>query len=324
MKTFMDSEALIRTPLGIKQDRKSGILPTQQPIHANKKAFSSAQQKSVDQQDVAAFDQAFQKKSKIEHDTANEQPLDITDQAKDDFFLRQPIDENMVNGGGQNATGLSPNVLHVKRALSPFSGFPPSKDSLSVELKVPGKEVGNSKAGTQKKHEDMNQPHVDRHSPSHRSYDKPHRYALRMEDLRDNSDSVINNSWIAPQPLPQAVQATQTARAPVTTEEFVALIEQHVDRLLMSEKIEPGKVGSQVLITLKEPLFDQAPLMLTRTQTGWSLKSNGLSEENGMRIKRHVPRLVERFSERGLGDLEVELISAVEGVGHNDNYGATG
>lgn len=312
MKACMDSEALIRIQLGIKQDGKTGILPAQPSIHANKKAFSSAQQKSVDQQDVAAFDQAFQKKSKIDHDTAYEQPLDIADQAKDDFFLRQEIDENMVNCGSQNATGLSPNVLHVKRALSPLSGFPPPKDSLSVELKVPGKEVGNSKAGAQKKREDMNQPHVDRHSPGHRSYDKPHRYALRMEGLRDNSDSVINNVWITPQPLPQAVQATQTARAPVTTEEFVALIEQHVDRLLMSEKIEPGKVGSQMLITLKEPLFDQVPLMLTRTHTGWNLKSSGVSEENGNRIKRHLPRLVERFSERGLGELEVELISAVE------------
>ena len=83
-----------------------------------------------------------------------------------------------------------------------------------------------------------------------------------MEGLRDNSDSVINNVWITPQPLPQAVRATQAAST-CHDGRVCGAIEQHVDRLLMSEKIEPGKVGNQMLITLKEPLFDQVPLMLT-------------------------------------------------------------
>lgn len=95
-------------------------------------------------------------------------------------------------------------------------------------------------------------------------------------------------------------------------EEFMALVERHVERLAVSQVSSPEGQENQVLISLTGNVFHQASLMLTRTQTGWSIKTMGLNDENIARVKRHAHRLVERFAERGLGDLEFELIEAVE------------
>lgn len=129
----------------------------------------------------------------------------------------------------------------------------------------------------------------------------------------ESSNVVSIENYVLPPLLP-----TNEVAPPVVAardiEEFMALVERHVDRLAISQVSSPEGQENQVLITLTGNVFHQSSLMLTRTQTGWSIKTMGLNDENIVRVKRHVNRLVERFAERGLGDLEFELIESVAGM----------
>jgi hypothetical protein len=116
-------------------------------------------------------------------------------------------------------------------------------------------------------------------------------------------------SYVQPSLLPTN-EITPPVIAVRDIEEFMALVERHVERLAVSQVSSPDGQENQVLISLTGNVFHQASLMLTRTQTGWSIKTMGLNDENIARVKRHSHRLVERFAERGLGDLEFELIES--------------
>ena len=124
-----------------------------------------------------------------------------------------------------------------------------------------------------------------------------------------SSTFVSTESYVQP-PLLPTNEITPPVVAARDIEEFIALVERHVERLAISQVSSPEGQENQVLISLTGNVFHQASLMLTRTQTGWSIKTMGLNDENITRVKRHAHRLVERFAERGLGDLEFELIES--------------
>lgn len=161
------------------------------------------------------------------------------------------------------------------------------------------------------------EPFADSYEPQGRSHLEDSAVTSFKDEplIRDveNSSIVSIENYVLPPLLP-----TNEVAPPVVAardiEEFMALVERHVDRLAISPVSSPEGQENQVLITLTGNVFHQSSLMLTRTQTGWSIKTMGLNDENIVRVKRHMNRLVARFAERGLGDLEFELIESVAGM----------
>ncbi len=163
------------------------------------------------------------------------------------------------------------------------------------------------------------EPFADSYEPQGRSQfedsavsSSPSKDEQLIKDV-ENSNVVPIEYYVPPPMLPSSEVAPPVVAAR-DIEEFMALVERHVDRLAISPVSSPEGQENQVLITLTGNVFHQSSLMLTRTQTGWSIKAMGLNDENIVRVKRHVNRLVERFAERGLGDLEFELIESVAGM----------
>lgn len=131
-------------------------------------------------------------------------------------------------------------------------------------------------------------------------------------NLDVGSSTIVSIESYVQTPLLPTNEFAPVVAAARDIEEFMALVERHVERLAISQVSSPEGQENQVLISLTGNVFHQASLMLTRTQTGWSIKAMGLNDENSARVKRHAHRLVERFAERGLGDLEFELVESVE------------
>lgn len=127
-------------------------------------------------------------------------------------------------------------------------------------------------------------------------------------DAEEKSAMQQVSPWMNFPVLMENVAVEQPVRHAQDIDQWISLVEKQVDQLWINDKAEPGKVGSQVLVTLKNPVFEEASLLLTRTHTGWTLKPVGISEESVGRWKRNSHRLVERFAERGLGVLDIELV----------------
>ncbi|CBL45620.1 hypothetical protein HDN1F_20370 [gamma proteobacterium HdN1] len=110
-----------------------------------------------------------------------------------------------------------------------------------------------------------------------------------------------------------AVADMKFSSATLDQNQFVALVEKYAERMLMSEHIKPGEVGSQAVLFLKNSAFEKTPIMLEKTATGWLLKANGMSEDAAAKIKRYSPGLVHRFAARGLGQIDIVLSDQLHG-----------
>ncbi len=136
-----------------------------------------------------------------------------------------------------------------------------------------------------------------------------------QQDASDSDESTVQDQLLLPVnmqpdvvlPLPSLAQApTASGYSRIDAEQFASLVEQHVERLLLSDSTQPGGTGTQAVITLKDSLFEKTSFLLTRTEQGWNLQAASLGQEGVQQLRQYTGSLVKRFAVRGLGRIEVD------------------
>jgi hypothetical protein len=143
---------------------------------------------------------------------------------------------------------------------------------------------------------------------------------LARDDSESDGDSSADNkdqqpgATVGMQVLQQATQAAQyTMEQPTVaaqsafTPALAELIERHVKQLLVPDATSRSSAQSrEIMITLKDGLLPQTDLWLSRTDKGWRLRADTRSADAYRSLVDGAPQLIERFSDHGLGELEID------------------
>ncbi|MEO1575191.1 MAG: hypothetical protein AAFU65_09555 [Pseudomonadota bacterium] len=92
---------------------------------------------------------------------------------------------------------------------------------------------------------------------------------------------------------------------------FAQLLEKHVRQLLVSSP-ETGQ-PTQVMLSFSDEALPGTQITLAQTQDGWALKSQTSSDNAYRTMQSLAPQLKERFAQRGLGQLQLDI--ALKGRG---------
>lgn len=107
---------------------------------------------------------------------------------------------------------------------------------------------------------------------------------------------------------PPAMLAQGGAAAPAFNPAVLAqLLEKHVRQLLVSSPESATGQPMQVMLNLTDAALPGTQIMLAQTERGWQLKSQTSSDNAYRTMQALAPQLKERFAERGLGDLDLEI-----------------
>ncbi|GGX75296.1 hypothetical protein [Saccharospirillum salsuginis] len=110
-------------------------------------------------------------------------------------------------------------------------------------------------------------------------------------------------------PAAQALEpSVHSQPAPGTNQsDFADLMARHVQQMLVSEPMN-GKLQheQQLMLRLSDQILPNTQVMLSRNAQGWTLKAQSSGRDNLDLIRKSSDKLVSRFSEAGLGDLNVE------------------
>lgn len=98
----------------------------------------------------------------------------------------------------------------------------------------------------------------------------------------------------------------QAAASHLTPAAFSELIERHVRQLYASDSAARG--DGKVMLRLSDATLPGTDLMLERTTDGWRLRADVTSRASYEAIQDFAPALVERFSSRNLGTLEIDPV----------------
>lgn len=111
------------------------------------------------------------------------------------------------------------------------------------------------------------------------------------------------------QPMPaQAFGAPPPAAAPPAPAPALAeLIERHVRQLLVSETAISAR-GGDVLLRMSDAALPGTDIWLRRTERGWKVRADVRSRDSYDAIVAGSERLVKRFAEHGLGELDIESV----------------
>lgn len=115
------------------------------------------------------------------------------------------------------------------------------------------------------------------------------------------------NTPVAQSTAAQEIMA-QTPPAPGTGQaDFADLMARHVQQLLVSEPMS-GKPNQeqQLLLRLSDQILPNTLVSLSRNAQGWTLKAQSSGRDSLDLIRKSSDKLVSRFNEAGLGDLNVE------------------
>lgn len=98
--------------------------------------------------------------------------------------------------------------------------------------------------------------------------------------------------------------ASAAQAAAFNPQAFSEMVEKHVKQLAVSQdNVRDG----QVLLRMDDRTLPATNLLLSRNpQGGWTLKADTTSRESFNAISRAIPSLSRRFSEAGLGQIEVD------------------
>lgn len=106
----------------------------------------------------------------------------------------------------------------------------------------------------------------------------------------------------------QAFGAPPPAAAPPAPAPALAeLIERHVRQLLVSETATSAR-GGDVLLRMSDAALPGTDIWLRRTERGWKVRADVRSRDSYDAIVAGRERLVKRFAERGLGELDIESV----------------
>ncbi len=114
----------------------------------------------------------------------------------------------------------------------------------------------------------------------------------------------IQRVWLEQAAAPAS--ATQAAPPPAAT--LADLVERHVRQLLVGESTASGD-ANQVMLRLSDDTLPDTDLLLTRSTQGWTLRVEAGRAESARSVQQGVGQLVERFRERHLGRLDIEVVS---------------
>lgn len=96
--------------------------------------------------------------------------------------------------------------------------------------------------------------------------------------------------------------------APAFGPALAELIEKHIRQMLVSENAGRGARGGEVLLRMSAAALPGTDLWLSRTERGWKLRADVRSRDSYQSILNGSPKLVQRFAERNLGELEIEPV----------------
>ena len=106
----------------------------------------------------------------------------------------------------------------------------------------------------------------------------------------------------------QALGAPPPAAAPPAPAPALAeLIEKHVRQLLVSENATSAS-GGDVLLRMSDAALPGTDIWLRRTGRGWKVRADARSRDSYDAIVAGSERLVKRFAEQGLGELDIEPV----------------
>lgn len=92
---------------------------------------------------------------------------------------------------------------------------------------------------------------------------------------------------------------------------FAQLLEKHVRQLLVSSP-DTGQ-PTQVMLSFSDEALPGTQITLAQTEKGWALKSQTSSDNAYRTMQSLAPQLKERFAQRGLGQLQLDI--ALKGGG---------
>jgi hypothetical protein len=106
----------------------------------------------------------------------------------------------------------------------------------------------------------------------------------------------------------QAFGAPPPAAAPPAPAPALAeLIERHVRQMLVSETATSAR-GGDVLLRMSDAALPGTDIWLRRTERGWKVRADVRSRDSYDAIVAGSERLVKRFAEHGLGELDIESV----------------
>ncbi|MFK7888040.1 MAG: type III secretion HpaP family protein [Gammaproteobacteria bacterium] len=114
----------------------------------------------------------------------------------------------------------------------------------------------------------------------------------------------------SPGQVAAAATATGSAGPAYNAAAVAQLLEKHVRQLLVSESRSARGDTPQVMLNLTDAVLPGTQLTLTQTEGGWQLASSSTSTDSYRVIRDLAPQLQERFSERGLGELDLQVTLA--------------
>lgn len=90
------------------------------------------------------------------------------------------------------------------------------------------------------------------------------------------------------------------------TQAFSEMVEKHVRQLAISKDIKAGDDG-KILLRMNDSTLPGTDLLLSRSPEGrWTLQADTTSRDSYQAINRAVPSLARRFSEAGLGEINID------------------
>jgi len=110
-------------------------------------------------------------------------------------------------------------------------------------------------------------------------------------------------------PAAQALESSAHAQpTPGSSQsDFADLMARHVQQMLVSEPMNGKPLQEQqLLLRLSDQILPNTQVMLSRNAQGWTLKAQSSGRDNLDLIRKSSDKLVSRFSEAGLGELNVE------------------
>lgn len=120
---------------------------------------------------------------------------------------------------------------------------------------------------------------------------------------------VLTVSTLAPAPGTVGAATASVSQAPPAYHAAVVaqLLEKHVRQLLVSESGGVHSDQPSVMLNLTDAVLPGTQITLTQTQSGWKLASQSTSTSSYRVVNEMAPQLKERFAERGLGELELDI-----------------
>ncbi|MFK8014898.1 MAG: hypothetical protein AB8G17_05625 [Gammaproteobacteria bacterium] len=112
---------------------------------------------------------------------------------------------------------------------------------------------------------------------------------------------------MAPGGVASALATAATVTPGYSAAVVAQLLEKHVKQLLVSDSTAVRSEQPSVMLNLTDAVLPGTQLTLTQTEQGWRLDSRSSSASSYRAVRDLAPQLQERFSERGLGELLLDV-----------------